>query len=66
MKVLIIAPVDLRLREGTSARVINMVKHGSGYVDHIYLASKALSSELSISNLTFLKISYVRPCSSYQ
>ena len=52
MKLLIIAPFDLRLREGTSIRVTNLVKASTLICEKVFLLSQFMNDELkNINNL---------------
>jgi glycosyltransferase involved in cell wall biosynthesis len=57
MKLLIIAPFDLQLRDGTSIRVTNLTKATSHICKNVFLVSQTINEELrNISNVMHIKI----------
>ncbi|MBS7612608.1 glycosyltransferase [Candidatus Bathyarchaeota archaeon] len=61
MKVLVIAPNDLRIYEGTTVRVTGLTKGISKYVEAVYLASRSLNKELrNAPKLKWLRLKFYR------
>ncbi|WP_083494630.1 glycosyltransferase family 4 protein [Pyrodictium occultum] len=61
MKPLIIAPNDLRIREGTTIRITGLIKSIAPNMEKIYLASAFINKELSqLHNLEWVKIRFLR------
>jgi len=57
MKLLIIAPFDLQLRDGTSIRVTNLTKAASHICKNVFLVSQTINEELrNISNIMHIKV----------
>jgi glycosyltransferase involved in cell wall biosynthesis len=57
MKVTIVAPFDLRLRDGTSIRVTNLTKASADAFENVFILSQAINEELrGISNLKYIEL----------
>jgi hypothetical protein len=57
MKLLIIAPFDLQLRDGTSIRVTNLTRTASRICKNIFLVSQTINEELkNVNNVIHIKI----------
>jgi len=61
MKVLFIAPFNLRFRDGTTTRVLNLAKAALQISKEVYLVSPVISGDLQSSNLIYVRIRDLRP-----
>jgi glycosyltransferase involved in cell wall biosynthesis len=61
MNVIVLAPFDLRVRDGTSIRVTNMTKATSEISEAIYIISNSINEELKeLNNLKHIRIKSIQ------
>jgi len=62
MRVLFIAPFDLRMHRGTSIRVLSLAKAATRICEEVFLASCSINEELeALSNSMHVRMKYLRP-----
>ncbi len=61
MKILFIAPFNLKLRDGTTIRVLNLTRAALQTGEEVYLLSPTMSEDLQLNRVIHVKMRDLRP-----